>query len=140
MRRRSCWPSGEPTSARCHPRLPARWRDRRARPPGRAWGALLAGWLPRPCGLGRQGEGRRGTLARIALVAGDEVADAVAAVDVRTEDDAAVGLRPCRNVGEIDGHRLLQVDVERLAGVEYLAHPTELLPARLVFQHPFDQL
>ena len=123
-------------------RLPARGAARGC-PPAGVIGASVSGGRregARRGPAGRQGEGRRGSLARIALVAGDEVAHAVAAVDVRTEDDAAIRLRPCRNVGEIDGHRLLQVDVERLARIEDLAHPTDLLPARLVFQHPFDHL
>ena len=63
----------------------------------------------------RQRLRRRWSFTRVAVVAGDQVAQAVAAVDVRPEHDAAVELGPGRDVGEVDRHRPRQHEVDRLA-------------------------
>src|SRR5262245_26647610 len=88
---------------------------------------------------GRQREAPRRGVAVVAVGRGIEVAHAVTAVEVGPEDDAAVELRPRRDIGEIHRHRLLQVDVERLTRRQDLAGPPRLAPAGLVLGNPLHQ-
>src|SRR5215472_5078873 len=97
------------------------------------------GGPPRVGASGRERPGRGRPVRRVALMACQEVAQAVATVEIRPELDGTRGLRPGGDVSEIDGHWPRQIEVERSAGFKNFAHAARLLPTRLVACHPLGQ-